>query len=63
MKILKFEEPKNIFGRLKETLYTTRRKALIGKFFNNWRGKVGKRSIEQRIDLMNGFQNMWLFMG
>jgi len=42
---------------LTSTLYTTRRKPLIGRFYNNARGKIGKQSLAQqtRNDGPHGF--------
>jgi len=32
----------------------------MAKFFNKARGKIGKQSIENRLDLMDGLDNQWM---
>jgi len=46
--------------KLRETLFTTRRKPGIGKFFNNAKGKIGKQSIQNRLKFMDAIQTDWL---
>jgi len=37
---------------IRSSIYTTRRKPLIGRFFDNSKGKIGKQSLENRLNLM-----------
>jgi len=60
MKTLKNGEPKYMNEILNETLYHTRRKPLIGKFYNNAKGKVSKQSIHNRLDFMAIITDNWL---
>jgi len=60
MKTSGHEKPKYIVDRLKETLLTTRRKPLTGKFFKNDHRKIRKQSLEQRLDFMDRLDNTWL---
>jgi len=53
MKITKAQEPAFIFNRLNETPFSTWREPLIGRYFNNAKGKIGKQSIEIRLEMMD----------
>jgi len=44
--IFKTKYPVHLHEKLKETMYTTRRKPLIGRFYDNSKGKIGKQSLE-----------------
>jgi len=49
IKIIRDGYPKYINTQLHTTLYTERRKPLMGKFYDNSRGKIGKHRIELRL--------------
>jgi len=47
-------------GKIRETLFATRREPEIGKFFNNSKGKIGMQSIQNRLKFMDSFKEPWL---
>jgi len=49
LKIIKDRCPNYLRDQLKTTLYTERRKPLIGKCFDNSKGKVRKHTLECRL--------------
>jgi len=49
MKVMRDEQAKYLHQRLQQTLYTCRRTPLIGHFYNNAKGKIGKQSLENRL--------------
>jgi len=58
IKIIRDGYPKYINSQLKTTLYTERRNPLMGKFYDNSRGKIGKHHIESRLNDLKDFE--WL---
>jgi len=44
--------PLYLTGKVRESLFVTRRQPRIGKFFNNAPGKIGKQSIQNRLKFM-----------
>jgi len=60
MKVIRDKQPKYFHQRLQETLNTCRRTSLIGHFYNNAKGKIGKQSIENRLAHMDSLKTDWL---
>jgi len=58
IKIIRDGYPKYINSQRKTTLYMERRKPLMGKFFDNLRGKISKHFIESRLSDPKDFE--WL---
>jgi len=63
IKILNTKKPMYSHSKLSESLYTTRRKPLIGRFFDNSRGKIGKQSLENRLSMMDAIGFDWIDQG
>jgi len=59
-KIYKHREPFYLYLSLNETLYTVRRKPLIGRFFDNSKGKVGKQKICNKLRFMDSLCTDWI---
>jgi len=57
---LKNNEPKFLKDSITSTLYTTRRKPLIGRFYNNARGKIGKQALHNRLEMMDHVDFDWI---
>jgi len=62
MKFSKVEEPVFILNGLNDTLYTTSRKLLIGKYFNNAKVEIVKQSTENRLVMMDEIGIAWFGM-
>jgi len=60
IKTLKINEPKFLKDTITSTLYTTRRKPLIGKFYNNARGKIGKQALHNCLEMMDCVDFDWI---
>jgi len=60
MKIIRDEQPNDLHQRLQETLFACRRTSSIGHFFNYSIGKIGKQSIENRLNHMDSLMIVWL---
>jgi len=60
IKIVRDKMPEHIHSKLSETIYSTRRKPQVGKFHNNARGKIGKQSIQNRLQHMDRLTENWL---
>jgi len=58
IKIIRDGYPQYINTQLHTTLYTERRKPLMGKLYDNSRGKIGKHRIESRLNDLKDFE--WL---
>jgi len=58
IKIIRDGYPRYMNSQLKTTLCTERRKPLMGKFYDNSRGKIGKHRIESRLNDQKDFD--WL---
>jgi len=43
-----------------DTIYNTRRKPLIGRVFDNSKGKIGKQLLENRLNLMDAVKFDWI---
>jgi len=52
IKVLKDNKPSFLCSTLKETLYSTRRKPLIDRFYKYAQGKIGKKPIQKRLGHM-----------
>jgi len=52
--------PQFLNTKLRETLFATRRKPLIGRFYNNARGKTGKQSLPNRLQYKECLNKEWL---
>jgi len=60
IKTLKNNEPKFLKDSITSTLYTTRRKPLIGRFYNNAKGKTGKQALHNRLEMMDRLDFDWI---
>jgi len=60
MKVIRDQQPKHLHQRLLDTLYTCRRTPLIGHFYNNAKGKIGKQSLENRLTHVDSLKTDWL---
>jgi len=60
IKIMRDKMPEHIHSKLSETIFSTRRKPQVGKFYNNARGKIGKQSIQNRLQHMDRLTENWL---
>jgi len=60
IKTYKHREPFYLYLCLNETLYTVRRKPLIGRFFDNSKGKVGKQKICNKLRFMDSLNTDWI---
>jgi len=60
IKTLKNNEPKFLKDSITTTLYTTRRKPLIGRFYNNAKGKIGKQALHNRLEMMDLVDFDWI---
>jgi len=47
------DSPSYLSKIIRSAIYNTRRKPLIGRFFDNSKGKIGKQSLESRLNLMD----------
>jgi len=56
LKIIRDRYPKYLYDQLRTTLYTERRKPLIGKFYDNSKGKVGKHRLECRLTALKDLE-------
>jgi len=53
IKIKRDRKPNYLHDTLQETIYTTRRQPDLAKFYDNWRGKIGKHRLCNRLTTMN----------
>jgi len=60
IKIIQNAAPQFLNTKLRETLFTTRRKPLIGRFYDNARGKTGKWPLQNRLQHMDCLNKEWL---
>jgi len=60
IKIIQNAAPQFLNTKLRETLFTTRRKQLNGGFYNNARGKTGKQFLQNRLQHMDCLNKEWL---
>jgi len=56
LKIIRDRYPKYLYDQLSTTLYTESRKPLIGKFYDNSKGKVGKHRLECRLTALKDLE-------
>jgi len=59
IKIYRHREPFYLYSFINQTFYTTRRKPLMGRFFDNSRGKIGKQKICKRLKFMDDLELDW----
>jgi len=60
IQILAKREPFYLYENLVETLYTTRRKPLMGRFFDNSKGKIGRQKLCNKMQCMDLMTTNWL---
>ena len=57
IKILR--EPTKLYKILSKTLYMERRHPLLGKFYNNSRGKIGRHKFGNNMEYMAAIRENW----
>jgi len=60
IKIMRDKMPEHIHSKLSETIYSTRWKPQVRKFYDNARGKIGKQSIQNWLQHMDRLTENWL---
>jgi len=60
IKVINQREPFYLYHDIQSTIYTTRRKPLIGNFFDNSRGKIGKQKLSNRLQFMTQMTTDWI---
>jgi len=59
IKIVTNREPFYLYNDIKKNIYTTGRKPLIGNFFDNSKGKIGKQKLGNRLKFMTKINWDW----
>lgn len=60
IKIVTNREPFYLYNDIIKNIYTTRRKPLIGNFFDNSKGKIGKQKLGNRLKFMAKINWDWI---
>ncbi len=63
MKIIRDKEPRRLFDVLKTTLYSERRNAARGLFFDSSRSKFGRQSLQNRLRHFSQIKEPWNELG
>ena len=53
-------KPTNLVNFLRETMYTEQRFPDTAKFYDNSRGKIGKQTLGNNLEFMQGIKDNWL---
>lgn len=60
IKTIANREPFYLYHYLAQTIYTTRRKPLIGLFYDNSKGKIGRQKINNKLVCMRTISKGWI---
>jgi len=60
IKIFTYREPFYLYNELVKHIFTTRRKPLIGNFFDNSKGKIGRQKLGNRLRFMAEIKADWI---